>query len=180
MPKNFVDVHQELFLWIWLSLTARRTHFEGQTSPVSSIPLISTIFVCYRKPFVWWSEFQRQKCQKFLWTSVKNFFYESGYPSRPVQPILKVKRASKRAYPSFRLFSCAIANHFLDDSDSDVKMPNFFVDVLQDLIYASDWPSRPFWPFLKIKRATKRAYPSFRWFSSSITNHFLGDPDSDV
>ena len=126
MPKNFVDVRQELFLCIWLSLTARRTHFEGQTSPEASIPLISMIFVCYRKPFVWWSGFRSQKCQKVLWTSVKNFFYGSGFPSRPVRPILKVKRAPKRAYPSFRRFSCAIANHFLGDPNCDVKKDKLF------------------------------------------------------
>ena len=49
-----------------------------------------------------------------------------GWPSQPVRPILKVKRAPKQAYPSFRRFSCAIAHHFLGDPDSDVKNANFF------------------------------------------------------
>uniref|UniRef100_A0A3Q7G574 Uncharacterized protein n=1 Tax=Solanum lycopersicum TaxID=4081 RepID=A0A3Q7G574_SOLLC len=80
----------------------------------------------------------------------QDLVYASGWPSRPFQPILKVKRAPKRAYPSFRRFSCAIANNFLSD-------PNF-----------------------NVKRAPKRAYPSFRRFSCAIANHFLGDPDSDV
>ena len=106
--------------------------------------------------------------------------YAAGWPSRPFRPIFKVKRISKRAYPPFRRFSCAIANHFLGDPNSDVKMPNFFVDVRQDLIYASGCPSPPVRPILKVKRALKRAYPSFRQFSCAITNHFLGDPDSDV
>ena len=66
MQIFFVDVCQELFACIRLALTARLTHFEGQTSPKASIPLISTIFVCYRKPFFGWSGFQRQKCQFFL------------------------------------------------------------------------------------------------------------------
>ena len=42
------------------------------------------------------------------------------------------------------------------------KMPNFFVDVRQDLVYAYRWPSwivRAIW---RIKRAPKRAYASFR------------------
>ena len=107
-------------LCIRFALTDLRTNFEGQTSPEASIPLISTIFVCYRKPFVWWSGFRRQKCQKNLWTFIKNFFYASGCPSRPVRPILKVKRATKRAYPSFRRFWFAITNNFLGDPDSDV------------------------------------------------------------
>ena len=76
----------------------------------------------------------------------QDLFYEYGWSSRLVRPIWKVKRAPKRAYPSFQRFSCAIANQFLDDSDSDIKMPNFFVDVRQDLVYASSWPSRPFRP----------------------------------
>uniref|UniRef100_A0A494G8P4 Uncharacterized protein n=1 Tax=Solanum lycopersicum TaxID=4081 RepID=A0A494G8P4_SOLLC len=41
-------------------------------------------------------------------------------------PIWKVKRATKRAYPSFRQFSCAIAHHFLVDPDSDDKNVKLF------------------------------------------------------
>ena len=59
-------------------------------------------------------------------------------------------------------------------------MPNFFVDVRQDLVYASGWPSRPVPPIWKVKRASKRAYPSFRRFSCAIVNHFLGNPNYDV
>ena len=98
--------------------------------------------------------------------------YASSWPSRIVRAIWRVKRAPKRAYASFRRFSCAIAHHFLGDPDSDVKMPNFFVDVRQDLVYASGCPSWPVRPILKVKRAPKRAYPSFRRFSCAIANHF--------
>ena len=59
-------------------------------------------------------------------------------------------------------------------------MPNFFVDVHQDLVYAYDWPSRLFWAIWKVKRAPKRAYASFWRFSCAIAHHFLGDQDSDV
>ena len=59
-------------------------------------------------------------------------------------------------------------------------MPNFFVDVHQDLVYASGWPSWPVRPILKVKRTPKRAFPSFWQYSCVIANHFLGDPDSDV
>ena len=38
-------------LCIRLAITACLTHLEGQTSPEASIPLISTIFVCYSTPF---------------------------------------------------------------------------------------------------------------------------------
>uniref|UniRef100_A0A3Q7FQ70 Uncharacterized protein n=1 Tax=Solanum lycopersicum TaxID=4081 RepID=A0A3Q7FQ70_SOLLC len=177
---------------------------------------------------------------------LQDFFYASSWPSRQVRPILKVKRAPKRAYHSFRQFSCAIANHFLGYPNSYIKnaklfvdvrqvlvyaanwpsrpvlpilkiltskMPNFFVDILEDLVYASSLPSqlvRPILkiptskmpiifvdvhqdlvyaagcpsqhvrPILKVKRAPKRAYPSFRRFSCAIANHFLGYQDFDV
>ena len=59
-------------------------------------------------------------------------------------------------------------------------MPNFFVHVHQDLIYAYGRPSQLVQPIWKVKRAPKLAYLSFRWFSCAIAHHFLGDPDSDV
>ena len=59
-------------------------------------------------------------------------------------------------------------------------MPNLFVDVLQDLVYAYGWPSHLVRPIGKVKRSPKRAYLSFRWFSCAIAHHFLGDPNSDV
>ena len=59
-------------------------------------------------------------------------------------------------------------------------MPNFFVEVHQDLVYASGWSSRAVRPILKVKRAPKRAYFLFQRFSCAIENNFLGDPDSDV
>ena len=61
-----------------------------------------------------------------------------------------------------------------------LKMPNLFVDVRQDVVYAYDWPSWLFRPIWKVKRAPKRAYASFKLFSCAITHHFLGDRDSDV
>ena len=60
------------------------------------------------------------------------------------------------------------------------KMPNFFGDVRQDLVYAYDCPSRIVRAIWSVKRAPKRAYASFRRFSYAIAHHFLGDPDSDV
>ena len=57
-------------------------------------------------------------------------------------------------------------------------MPNFFVDVRQDLVYAYGWPSQIVRAIWRVKRAPKRAYASFRRFSCA--HHFLVDPDSDV
>ena len=59
-------------------------------------------------------------------------------------------------------------------------MPNFVVDVRQDLVYAYGWPSRIVRAIWRVKRAPKRAYASFRRFSCDIAHHFLGDPNSDV
>ena len=106
--------------------------------------------------------------------------YAYGWPSRIVRAIWRVKRAPKRAYASFGLFSCVIAHHFLGDPDSDVKNAKNF----------HGRPSRPCICVrlsitacpnnLEVKRASKRAYASFRRFSCAIAHHFLGDPDSDV
>ena len=60
------------------------------------------------------------------------------------------------------------------------KMPNLFVDVFQDYVYAYVWSSRLFRPIWKVKQAPKRAYPSFQRFSCALAHHFLGDPDSNV
>uniref|UniRef100_A0A3Q7J3D5 Uncharacterized protein n=1 Tax=Solanum lycopersicum TaxID=4081 RepID=A0A3Q7J3D5_SOLLC len=128
----------------------------------------------------------------------QDLVYAYGWPSRLVRPIWKVKRAPMRAYPSFRRFSCAIAHHFLGDPDSDVKNAKFFrgrpsspclcirltitacPTHLEDLFYAYGWPSRLFRPIWKVKRAPKRACPSFRRFSCAIAHHFLCDPNFDV
>ena len=59
-------------------------------------------------------------------------------------------------------------------------MPNFCVDVRQDLFYAYGWPSRIVRAIWRVKRTPKQAYASFRRFSCAIAHHFLGDPDSDV
>ena len=57
------------------------THFEGQTSTEASIPLISTIFVCYSNPFFLWSGFQCQKCQIFFVDVRQDLVYASCWPS---------------------------------------------------------------------------------------------------
>ena len=63
---------------------------------------------------------------------------------------------------------------------STSKMPNFFVDVRQDHVHAYGWTSRLVRPIWKVKRAPKRAYPSFRRCSCAIAYHFLFDSNSDV
>ena len=66
------------------------------------------------------------KMQNFFVDVRQDLVYAYGWPSRLFRPICRVKRAPKRAYASFRRFSCAIAHHFLGDPDSDVKNAKFF------------------------------------------------------
>ena len=111
---------------------------------------------------------------------LQDLVYEYGWPSRLVRPIWRVKQAPKRAYASFRRFSCAIAHHFLGDSNSDVKNAKFVRGLPSRpclCIRLAITACRPIWRF---KRAPKRAYASFRRFSCVIAHHFLGDPDSNV
>ena len=72
----------------------------------------------------------------------QDLVYAYGWPSRIVRAVWRVKRAPKRAYASFRRYSCAIAHNFWVILIPMSKIPNVFVDVRQDLVYAYDWPSR--------------------------------------
>ena len=87
----------------------------------------------------------------------QDLVYAYGWPSLIVRAIWRVKQASKRALASFRRFSCAIAHHFLGDRIPTSKMPKFFVDVRQVLVYAYGWPSRLVQPIWRVKRSPKRA-----------------------
>ena len=88
-------------LCIRLAITARPTHLEGQTSPGASIPLISTIFVCYSKPFFGWSGFRRQKYQFFLWTSVKTLSMHPIGPHGPYDPFWRSNEPWSEHTPHF-------------------------------------------------------------------------------
>ena len=110
----------------------------------------------------------------------QDLFYASGWPSRIVRHNWRVIRAPMRAYPSFRRFSCAMAHHFLGDSDSEVKNAKCFHGRPSRPCLCIRLASRIFWPIWRVKRAAKRAYSSFRRFSCAIAHHFLGDPDSDI
>ena len=106
-------------LCIRLAIMAWLTHLEGQTSPEASMRLISTIFV--QHSIFWVIRILMSKMPNFFVDVRHDLVYAYGWPSRPVRPIWKVKRAPKQAYPSFRRFSCAIAHHFLGDPNSNVN-----------------------------------------------------------
>ena len=88
-------------LCIRLAITARPTHLECQTSSEASIPLISTIFVCYSKPFFGWSGFRRQKCQIFLRTSIKTFSIHPVAPHGPSDPFWRSNKPRSEHTPHF-------------------------------------------------------------------------------
>ena len=109
----------------------------------------------------------------------QDLVYAYGWPSRIVRAIWRVKRAPKRAYASFRRFSCAIAHHFLGDPDSDFKNAKFFCGG----------PLRPWlcrWLAITASpthfqgQSIPEAHNSFKQFLCAIANHFLGDLDSNV
>uniref|UniRef100_A0A3Q7HAJ2 Uncharacterized protein n=1 Tax=Solanum lycopersicum TaxID=4081 RepID=A0A3Q7HAJ2_SOLLC len=137
----------------------------------------------------------------------KDLGYAASYLSRPVLPIFKVKKSPKRAYPQFKRFSCAIANHYLGDPDSDVKnskkicrrlwlaitdIPTHFQGQMSpearipphlDNFYLGNAAGFPSWevrPIFNVKRDPKHADPPLRRFLCAIANNFSVYPDSDV
>ena len=150
MPNFFVYVRQDLvYANGWPSWLVRPI-WKVKRAPKRAYPLIRR-FPCsmIRIPM--------SKMPNVCVDVRQDLFYASCLPSRIVRPIWRVKRAPKRAYASFRRFSCAIAHHFWVIGIPTSKMPNLYVDVRQDVVYAYGWPSRLFRPIWKVKRA----YASF-------------------
>ena len=103
----------------------------------------------------WVIRIPMSKMQNFFVDVRQDLVYAYGWPSRIVRAIWRVKRARKRAYASFRRFSCAIAHHFVVIGIPTSKMQKFFMDVRQDLVYAYGWPSRLVRPIWNVKQALK-------------------------
>ena len=118
--------------------------------------------------------------QNFFVDVRQDLVYAYGWPSRLVQPIWRVKRAPKRAYASFRRFSCAIEHHFLGDPDSDIKNAKCFRGHLSRPCICLRLAIKACLTHLRGQTSPKRAYASFRRFSCAIAHYFLGDPDSDI
>ena len=137
------------------------------------------IFVCCT-PFFGWSGFWRKKCQIFSWTSIKTLYMHTVGHHGLSRPFGGSNEPRSEHTPHLNNFRVLLHTIFWVITILTSKMPNLFVDVRQDVVYAYGLPSRLVRPISKVKRALKRAYPSFRWFSCAIAHHFLGDPDSDV
>ena len=68
--------------------------------------------------------------------------YAYGWPSRLVRPIWKVKRPRSEHIPHFDDFRVLLHTIFWVIGITTSKMPNFFGDDRQDLVYEYGWPSR--------------------------------------
>ena len=130
-----------------LAITACLTHLEGQTSPEASIRLISMIFVCYNTPFLGDTD-----------SDVKNAKFFRGCPLRHCLCIqlaitacptyLEGQTIPEASRLLISMIIVCVAHHFWVIWNPTSKMPNFFVDVHQDLVNAYGWASRlvrPIW-----------------------------------
>ena len=88
----------------------------------------------------------------------------SYYPSSEyliVAPFGRSNEPRSEHTPHFDDFRVLLHTIFWVIGIPTSKMPNLFVDVRQDVVYAYGWPSRVFWAIWKVKRAPERAYASF-------------------
>uniref|UniRef100_A0A3Q7JDZ8 Uncharacterized protein n=1 Tax=Solanum lycopersicum TaxID=4081 RepID=A0A3Q7JDZ8_SOLLC len=116
----------------------------------------------------------------FFMDVCQNLVYAYDCPLRFFRPFGRSNEPRSEHTPHFDNFCVLQHTIFWVIRIAMLKLPNFFADIRQDLVYAYGWQSRLVRPIWKVKRATKRAYPSFRRFSCAIAHHFLGDPDSDI
>ena len=124
----------QMFSWTFVKTLSMHTvghhglsdPFERSNEPWSKhTPNFDDFRVLYHTTF-WVIWIPTLKMQNFFVDVRQDLVYAYGLPSRIVRAIWRVKRAPKRAYASFRRFSCAIEHHFLGDPDSDVKNAKFF------------------------------------------------------
>ena len=95
--------------------------FGGSNEPRSEHTPHFDDFRVLKHTIFWVIRIPTSKMQIFFVDVRQDLVYAYGWTSQLLQPIWKVKRAPKQAYPSFRRFSCAIAHHFLGDPNSNVN-----------------------------------------------------------
>ena len=78
--------------------------FSSSNNPQECIPLISTIFMCYTKPFFGLSWFRRQKWQHFLWTSINNMDILLNCPHRQLDKFSRSNKLRSAHTPYFNYF----------------------------------------------------------------------------
>ncbi|KAG5569109.1 hypothetical protein H5410_058875 [Solanum commersonii] len=105
------------YLWSQLSLTAKTSHFQGQTISRADLTY-ETIWPSRPK----WPIFKTLPMElvgppgQNVPFSRSNIL-QSGCPSRPKWPIFKVKQSSEKVNPPFCRFLCAIVHAFFGDPE---------------------------------------------------------------
>ena len=125
MPNKFVDIHQDLGYAVGILSRPVYPNFKVKWA-LKRAYLYYRQFLCAIANHFYVIQITTSKMPKFLVDVCQDLGYASGWPLRPVRPTFKVKRAPKWVYPTFWQFSCAIANLFKGDPDSDVKNSNIF------------------------------------------------------
>ncbi|KAG5628344.1 hypothetical protein H5410_000061 [Solanum commersonii] len=147
-----------------LALTAKMTHFDGQTTPRADLsngaswpsrPKHSILKVKRSQKHVN-SPFRRFSCA--IAHGLFDLSYGVSWPLWPKRPILKVERA-------------------LEQLDLTAKTSQFEGQASPeaDLNYEANWPSQPKRPILKVKRTPEHVNPLFCQFSCAIVHGLFGD-----
>jgi len=78
------------YLWSQLALTAKTSHFQGQTIPRVGKPPLLLIFICYSSP-------------SFLVIRNSDLIFAKILPGRPFRPYLWSSWASRPKRPIFKV-----------------------------------------------------------------------------
>ena len=119
MPNFFADVRQDLVYAYGCPSRLVHPIWRVKQAPKRAYASFRRFLCAIAHYFLGYPD-SDVKNAKFFVDVHQDLVYAYDWPSRLAQPIWRVKRAPKRAYASFRRFSCAIAHHFLGDPDSDV------------------------------------------------------------
>ncbi|KAG5574362.1 hypothetical protein H5410_054496 [Solanum commersonii] len=165
-----------IFLWIKLTLTETTAHVQGQTIPEASKHIILLIFL-------WIQLALMEKTSHFRGqtTPEADLNYGASWPSRPKQPIFKVKRSPEEVNPLFCQFSCAIVHVFFGDLEFQPHFCRNFSWTSVKTSYGASFPSRQKWHVFKVKRAPEQVNPLFCQFVCAISSpSFLVIQNSDL
>ena len=148
MPKNIIDVRQDLSYAAGWPSQPDRPIFKVKRAPSAHTPTPLEDFRVQQTIF-WMIRIPTTKLSKILWKTVKTLTIHPVEPQSQSDPFSRSNQPRSAHTPLFRRFSCDITNLFLVILIPTSKIPKFFVEVRQFLVYAADWPSRLVWPFLR-------------------------------
>ena len=136
-------------------------------------------FMCYGTPF-FVIQIAMYNRPKIFMDVPQDLCYVASWISVPIPPIFKVKWALMCVYPQYDDFCVLYNTIILVIRILTSKMTKSFVGVNLQFGYECGRPSRPVWPILKVRQASKRAYTLFPRFLCAITHHFFEDLYSDI